>query len=88
MVMMFLQASFAGSKKVPGSAGVCAEQVMNTYLKDTLKTYGCDQIGFQSVDICAKANVTGRKGGDGFLCGKHACDGFLHLSFFLREHPR
>ena len=32
--------------------------------------------------------MTGRRGGDGFLRGVHACDGLLHLLFFLRENPR
>ena len=31
-----------------------------------------------------KGRHDGPKGGDGFLCGVHPCDGFLHL-FFLRE---
>ena len=88
MVMMFLQASFAGNNRISGNAGVGAKQIMNTYLKDTLRNLRSDQIGCWSVGTCAQADVTGRKGGDGFLRGVHVCDGFLHLLFFLRENPR
>ena len=88
MVMMFLQACFAGNKQISSSAGVGAKQIMNTYLKDTLRNLRSDHIGCWSVGACAQADVTGCKGGDGFLRGVHACDGFLHLLFFLRENPR
>ena len=77
MVMMFLQASFAGNKKISGNACVCSKQVINTYLNDTERSFGSDQIGCRSVGTCATANVTGRKGGDGFFRGVHACNGFL-----------
>ena len=88
MVMMFLHASFAGNKMISSNADVGAKQIMNTYLKDTLRHLRSDQIGRWSVGTCAQADVTGRKGGDGFLRGVHACDGFLHLLFFLQENPR
>ena len=73
-------------QKISGNASVGAKQITNTYLKDTLRNLRSDQIGRWSVGTCAQADVTGRKGGDGFLRGVHACDGFLH--FFLRENPR
>ena len=40
MVIMFLQASVAGNNQISGNASVCAKQVINTYLKDTLRTLG------------------------------------------------
>ena len=49
------------------------------------KSLRSDQIGCWSVGTCAKADMTDLKGGDGFLRGVHACDGFLHLLFFLQE---
>ena len=45
-------------------------------------------MGCWSVGTCAQDDVTGPKGGDGSLRGVRACDGFLHLLFFLRENPR
>ena len=87
MLMMFLQTSFTGNKEISGNGSICAKQVINTYLQDTLKTLRSDQIGRWSVGTCAKADVTGRKSGDGFLRGARACDGFLHLLFFLQENP-
>ena len=88
MVMMFLQASFAGNNKISSNASVGAKQIMNTYLKDTLRNLRSDQIGCWSVGTCAQADVMGRKVGDGSLRGVHARDGFLHMLFFLRENPR
>ena len=85
MEMIFLQASFAGNKQISGNASVCAKQVAATHLRDTLKTLRSDQIWCWSVGTCAQANVTGSKGGDGFLRGMHACDGFLHGFFFCRK---
>ena len=74
MVVLVLQASFAGKNKISGNAGVGAKQIMNTCLKYTLRNLRSDQIGCWSVGSCAQ-----HKGGDGFLCGMHACDGLLHL---------
>ena len=48
--------------------------VPNTYLKETARTLGSDQIGSWCVGTCAKGNVMDRKGGDGFLRGVHECD--------------
>ena len=50
MVMMFLQASFAGSR-ISGNAGVRAKQVINTYLEDALRT-GNPRIGPNWVVVC------------------------------------
>ena len=83
MVMMFLQASFARNNKISGNAGVSAKQIMNKYLKDTLRNLSSDQLGCWSVGTCAEADVTGRTDGDGFLRGVHACGGILHLLFFF-----
>ena len=90
MVMMFLHASFAGNKKISGNAGDGAKQIMNTYLKDTLRNFRSDQIGCSSVSTCAQADVTVRKGGDGFLRGVHACEStdFYTCCSFWRENPR
>ena len=87
MVMMFLQTFCIGNKEFSGKAGVCAKQVINTELQDTLKTLRSDQIGCWSFGTCAKAEATGPKSGDRFLRGARACNGFLHLLFFLRENP-
>ena len=88
MVMVFLQASFAGNKNFKQRRCWCQTNFENTCLKDILKKLRSDQIGCWSVSTSAQADVTGHKGGDGFLRGVRASDGFLHLLFFLRENPR
>ena len=92
---VFLRGSGDGNDVSPGI--LCLQQkdfrqrmcwCQTNYETRTLRKLRSDQIGCWSVGTCAQADVTGPQGGDRFLRGVHACDGFLHLLFFLPENPR
>ena len=84
MAMLFLQAPFVATKElqatqvfVPNNGDVPEGNRKHLWIA-----------GGQSAGTYAKANVTGRKGRDGFLRGARVCDGFLHLLFFSCRKPR
>ena len=74
------------NKMISGNASVFVKkkQSMNAYLQVNARSFGLGPKNrCRSVDRCAKANVTGGKGGDGFLHGTHECDGILDLLLFF-----
>ena len=100
MVMMFLQESFAGNRKLSGNAGVGAKQTMNTYLKDTLKKLDPTKLGgglsahvhrltWRAARVVTDFFVACMRVTDFYtccsFCGKNHGDGFLRPLFLATD---